>query len=222
MESFRARKREILGKKVKKLRQRGLIPAVLFGKGEPSIPLELEKDEFLKTYREVGESSVAQLSLDSKNFPVLVSGIERDPKTLEPIHVDFYLVEMGEEITATVPLKIVGEAPAVRSGEGMLLTTLSELEVACLPKDLPAEIEVDVSGLGSLDEGIQIKDLPLDFSKIKIPGHEIGDLVVKIESAEMEEVEEGVPEIPVEEIEITEEKGEEEREGEEGETAKEE
>lgn len=216
MESFRARKREILGKKVKKLRQRGFIPAVLYGKGKPSIPLELEKEEFLETYHEVGESSIAQLSLDSESVPVLVSDIQRDPKTLELIHVDFYLVEMGEEIAATVPLKVVGESPAVKLGEGMLLTILSELEVECLPKDLPAEVEVDVSGLDSLDKGIKIGDLPLDFSKIKVPGHAMEDLVVKIESAEMEEVEEGVPEIPVEEIEITEERGEEE-EGAEGE-----
>jgi len=210
MESFRARTREILGKKVKKLRSRGIIPAVLYGKGKPSIPLELEKEEFFKIYRKAGESSIAQLCLDSQKFPVLVSDIQLDPKTLQPIHIDFHLVEMGEEITATVPLKIVGESSAVKSGEGMLLTILSELEVECLPRNLPAEIEVDVSGLDSLDEGIRVDDLPLNFSKVKVLGHEMEDLVVKIESAEMEEVEEEVSEIPVEEIEITEEKGEEE------------
>jgi len=206
MESFRAGRRKILGKKVKKLRARGLIPAVLYGRERSSIPIELEKNQFLETFRRVGESSVATLHLDSEEFPVLISSIDRDAQTLEPIHVNFHLVEMNKKIAAAVPIEVVGEAPAVKSGEGMLLTILPEIEVECLPKDLPSELKIDVSGLESLNDAIAIKDLPLDFSKVSVPGHNMEDLVLKIESAEMKEVEEEVKEGLIEEIEITEEK----------------
>lgn len=207
MEIFRARKRETLGKQVKDLRQRGVIPAVLYGRGQASIPLELDRKEFLKTYQTVGESSIAKLLVGEIPFPVLISGLERDPRSLQPIHIDFRQIAMDEEITTTTRLKIVGEAPAAKSGAGMLLTLVSELEVECLPEDLPAAIEVDVSRLETLDAGILIKDLPIDFSKIKVLGHQPDDLVVKIGAAEMEEVEEVAPEAAVEAVEITAEKG---------------
>jgi len=164
-------------------------------------------------YSLVGESAVADLAFDGKKVRVLVSDIQKDPVSDELIHVSFHRVAVGEQVTVTVPIDIVGESPIVKSGEGMFLSILSELELACFPKDIPSVIEVDISHLSAIDEGVTVGELPLDFSKVEVVGHPLEDLVAKIEPAEMEEVEE-VTEIPVEDIEATAEKGEEGEEGE--------
>ena len=206
MASFRARRRKILGKKVKALRKAGCIPAVLSFKGQASIPLTLEGKEFFGVYSEMGEASLATLEFDSQKVEVIVSEIERDPISGAVLHIGFQKVRRGEKITASVPVKVVGESPVVKRGEGMLLVVLSELEVECLPRDLFSELEVDISGLSKVDDAVTVGGLSLDWAKVEVLGHAPGDVVVKIAEAEMEEVEEGVEEVPVEEIEATEEK----------------
>ncbi|OGC38311.1 hypothetical protein A2155_01425 [candidate division WWE3 bacterium RBG_16_52_45] len=117
-----------------------------------------------------------------------------------------------------MPVEVVGESIPVRAGEGVLLTILNEVEVECLPQDLPQKITVDISKLTEVGTGIALKDLPIDMSKVTIVGHETDELVVKIDFPQEEEVEE-VPAAEAEAIagvEATEEKpeGEESVEGE--------
>ena len=210
-----AEKREVLGKKVKSLRQQGKLPAVVFGKETGSIPITLNKKEFLKIYKEAGESTLIDLNLPETKKPikVLISEVDIDPVSDEVIHANLHAVTLTEKATATIPIEVVGESPIVKSGGGMLLTLLDEIEVEALPQDLPSEIKVDISNLTEIDQGIAIKDLPVDRSKVEIK-HDPEDLVVKIEHAEMEEEEEApTEEIPVEEaVEVTTERKEEERE----------
>ena len=213
MAGFKAKKRETFGKGTKALRRRGLVPAVLFGKDHPSVPLCLDCGEFVAEYSQVGEAAVADLVFSGERVPVLISDIQRDPVSDELIHVSFQRVAVGEKVTVTVPVGIVGESPIVKSGEGMLLSILSELELECFPKDIPAAIEVDISYLSAIDEGVTVGELPLDFSKVVVVGHPLDALIAKIEPAEMEEVEE-VEDVSVEDVEATAEKGEGEEEGE--------
>ncbi len=197
--------------KVDRLRQQGLLPAVVFGKETGSIPITLDKTEFLKVYEEAGESSLVDVQIGKqKPIKVLITETDIDPVTDETLHANLHAVTLTEKATATIPIEIVGESPIVKSGEGMLLTLLDEIEVEALPQDLPSEINVDVSNLIEIDQRIAIKDLPVDRSKVEIK-QDPEDLVVKVEHAEMEEEEEVKEEVPVEEaVEVTTEKKEEE------------
>ena len=157
-------------------------------------------------------SSLASLNLGSQDTAVFISEVKCDPVSGAVLHVNFQKVHQGESITVAVPIRIVGESPIVKSGEGMLLSVFSELEVTCLPCDLPSKVEVDISNLSDIDDAVTVGDLPLDRAKIEIAGLEPRDVVVKVVGAEMAEVTEEVEEVPIDEIEATEEKGKEEGE----------
>ncbi|NIT03701.1 50S ribosomal protein L25 [Candidatus Saccharibacteria bacterium] len=184
-----AKKRKILGKKVKSLRRGGVLPAVVFGGGKPSLPIELDETEFSRVYNEAGESTVIDLILGKDKQDVLISEVQIDPLG-KVIHTDLKRVAAGEKITANVAIEIVGEAAPVKTGEGILLPLLDEIEVEAYPKDLPSEIKVDVSNLTEIGQGIEIKDLPIDPRKVEILGHESNELVVKIDYPQVEEEEE--------------------------------
>ena len=194
-----------------------MLPGVVFGKGVEPIPIALNRKEFEKVYDEAGESTLVDVEIpDGRGqapqlHKTLISEVDLDPVSDEIIHANLQAVKLTEKITATVPLKIVGESPIVKSGQGMLLTLLDEVDVEALPQDLPSEIEVDISNLTEIDQGIAIKDLPVDHSKVTVE-QDPEELVVKIEHAEMAE-EEVKEEVPIEEaIEITKEKKEEPKE----------
>ncbi len=200
-----------------------MLPAVVFGKDIESIPITLDQKDFEKVYEEAGESTLVDVEIVAENgrakgpqlHKVLISETDLDPVSDEIIHANLQAVKLTEKTTATVPLKIIGESPIVKSGEGMFLTLLNEVEVEALPQDLPSEIKVDISNLTEIDQGIAIKDLPVDHTKVKIE-QEPEELVVKIDHAEMAEEEE--EEVSVEEVEVTKKKKKkEEEEGEEGE-----
>ncbi|MEX1068670.1 MAG: hypothetical protein WED08_02575, partial [Patescibacteria group bacterium] len=134
--------------------------------------------------------------LGGKKEKILITDVQRDPFG-KLLHADLRRIEAGEKITATVPVEVIGESTPVKAGEGVLLTLLDELEVECFPQDLPAKIGVDISELTEVGTGIAIKELPLDFSKVTIVGHEPEELVVKIDFPQEEEAEE----VPVTEAE---------------------
>lgn len=219
---LKAKKRTISGKKVKALRRGGILPAVLFGGEEKSVPLEINLGEFRKVYAEAGESTLLDLEFDEKKEKILISEVQHDPLG-KLLHVDLRRVAAGEKITADVPIIVEGEAAPVKAGEAVLLTLLDELEVECLPQDLPREIKVDVSGLTELGSGITIGQLPIDQSKVSVPGHEPEELVVKLDYPQAEEVEEApvVEEEAIAAVEAIKEKPEGEEGTEEGQPAEE-
>ena len=209
---LKAEKRKILGKKVEKLRQQGLLPAVVFGKEAGSIPITLDHKEFLKVYEEAGESALVDVHLPKADKPikVLITEVDIHPVSDEILHANLHAVRLTEKATATIPIEITGESPIVKSGEGMLLTLLDEVEVEALPQDLPPEIKLDISGLTEIDQSLAVKDLPIDHTKVEIK-QDAEDLVVKVEHAEMAEEEEAEEEVSIEEaVEVTTEKKEEE------------
>jgi len=182
-----AEKREILGSKVNRLRRGGQMPAVVFGQGKPSLPVVVAALPFRKLYNDVGESQLIDLKLEGETpRKVLISEVQTDPVTGDFLHANFHEVKLTEKLTATVPIEVKGESPAVKSGAGILLTILDEVEVECLPTDLPAKISVDICGLTEVGQGVAIKDLPVDRSKVAIQ-QEPDDLVLKIDYPQMEE-----------------------------------
>lgn len=148
---------------IQDIRQSGYIPAVVYGRAIPTAVLLVPLLAFEKLYREAGEATIIDLRVEGESVPrsVLIKDIQFDPVTEKYLHIDFYQVRGDEELKTTVPLKFIGEAPAVKDFSGILITNKDEVEVECFPKDLPPEIEVDISVLVQLDDSIAIKDLQL-------------------------------------------------------------
>lgn len=207
MLSFSAKIRKDLGKKVKTLRKKGVIPAVLYGPEIKNLPLEVDLKEFEKIYKEAGESSLVSLEVErkKKRFQVLIHDVERDPLTLKPLHVDFYQPKLKEKVEATVPLVFEGKSKAVEEMKGTLVKNISEVEVKALPRDLPKEIKVNIESLKTFEDNILISDLELSetVEVLKDPG-EVVALVAPPEKVE-EELEKPIEE-KIEEVEKVEEK----------------
>lgn len=157
-----------------KLRKQGLMPAVLYGHNVANASLTVKKAEFDKALRKAGESSIIDLVTDDgKSHPVLIHDIQLHYLTSEPIHADFYQVSMTEKLKAKVALEFVGEAPAVKAQGGVLVKILNEVEVQCLPVDLPHNITVDISSLTDFSKTIHVKDLKIsDKVQITTPAEE--------------------------------------------------
>jgi len=167
MTNISAKIRKDLGKKVKKIREKGIVPAVLYGPKIKNTLLEVDLKSFEKAYKEAGESSLVQLSTDKDKFLVLIHAIELDAISQKPIHIDFYQPRLDEEITARIPLVFEGESEAIKNLGGTLIKNIHELEVKALPQNLPHEIKVDISKLKTFQDAILVKDL-LAVKEVKI------------------------------------------------------
>jgi large subunit ribosomal protein L25 len=207
---LQAQPRNILGKKTKKLRSQGLVPAHVFGAETNPVNIQLDVREFVSIWQDAGETQLVQLSIkgekDSRN--VLVAGVQKDHLTGKPIHVDFHQVVLTEEVEIEVPLKIDEKtAPAVQERKGILLGQIDEVTVKALPDKLPEEIVVDVSGLREVGDMIYVRDLPVPDGVEMIT--EPDRAVAIIETAEVEEEELPEKEVLPEEVVAAEEKPEE-------------
>jgi len=164
---LKAVKRTLVGRKVSSLRKQGITPANIYGKNIKSAAVQVNVKDFIQVFKQAGETGLVELQLEDKKLPVLIHNIQVDPITEEPLHVDFYQVNLKEKVNAAVKLDIIGESVAVKDKIGVLLNLLSELEVEALPGDLPEKINVDVSILKAVGETIKVKDLKLS-DKVKI------------------------------------------------------
>jgi large subunit ribosomal protein L25 len=155
-----AHRREISGKAVARLRHQGILPAVVYGHGHPSESIQLDAKDFDALRRGHGRNALIDLKIDAHGArPVLVHGVQEHPVRRVPIHVDFYLVTMTEELTVDVPLVPVGESLAVEKHGGTLLQPIDHVRVRALPGDLPQSIEYDISVLDSFDIHLHVRDL---------------------------------------------------------------
>lgn len=168
------------------LRKQNKIPAVFYGDKEKSMALQVDYQTFRKAYERAGGNQVIELNIDGKKKPVLVHDVQYNPLSDNFSHIDFVHVNMNVEVKAMIPVVVVGTAPAVKNLGGILTTLRHELEVKCLPKDLPQNLEVDVSGLEQLHSSVHLKDVKLP-SGVVLTGN-LEDAVVTI-SVVKEEVE---------------------------------
>lgn len=186
---LQAQKRTVLGRKVKKIRKEGQLPANIYGKDIKSQALQINNKEFANIYKQIGSTGILELLLagSQKPHPVLIVNIAKNPVTGDFLHVDFRQVNLLQKITANVPLQTVGEAPAEKTG-GVLVQILQEVEVEALPADLPEKITIDVSGLTEINQSLTVANLVYDKSKITLKVDDGNALVVKIEPPAKEEV----------------------------------
>lgn len=211
MLSLSAKIRKEKGKKVKNLRSKGILPAVLYGPKTETASLEVNEKEFEKALKEAGESSLISLEVDKKKFLVLIHALEIDPISQKPIHIDFYQPRLDEEITAAVPLVFEGESLAVKELGGTLIKNIHEIEVKALPQNLPHEIRVNIEKLKAFEDNILIKDLIISKEvKILKGPEEIVALISQKQKVE-EELKKPVEE-KVEEVEKVEDKKKEKEE----------
>jgi large subunit ribosomal protein L25 len=186
-QKLNVRPREVLGKKVKALRRKGLLPGVVFGGHADSTPVETDLHTFALSYRRWGNTTLLSLiGLDGGEVPALVHDVSRDPVTGRMLHVDFARVSLTEKTHADVPLHFVKESPAVKTLGAVLLHALSEVTVEAFPQDMPRAIEVDLSGLQEIDDAIFVRDIVVDATLIKIE-NDPDQLVVKAVPVKVEE-----------------------------------
>ena len=143
------------------------MPAVIYGHGFESLPVQVPVKDFEKVYAEAGESSVVYLNLEDKSYPTIIQDVARDPVSDKFLHADFYKVRLDEKIKAKIPLNFIGESPAVKEFGGILVKNISEIEVEGFPQDLPHQIDIDISSLKELKEHILVKDLSVS-DKLKV------------------------------------------------------
>ena len=165
----------------KVIRRHGALPAVLYGHNVESRPIQTDAAAFAKVFHRAGQTQLVDLKVGSgKAQRVLVRDVQVSPRTGRAIHVDFFAVNLREKLTADVPVRIVGESPAVVDTKvGQLLELITALHVECLPADLPASIDADVSGLLEIDDAVHVRDLPLPEG-VSLVHTDVDEVVVKV------------------------------------------
>lgn len=204
--TLKANIRETVGKGISSLRSTGMVPGNVYGKGKENVNVSVSLHDIEKVYREHGTTSILLLDIEGNGQKnVLLHDISFNAINSKIEHIDFYEVNMTEKITTNVPLSFVGDSAAVIELQGSLLTNKDEVEIECLPADLPHNIEVDISVLVDFEatihvsdikvpEGVEIKDNPEDVVVVvEAPRseEELAELEEPVESPEMPESEHG-------------------------------
>lgn len=145
----------------KNLRRVGTVPAVIYGNMK-NTPVQCSAKELHGVYVKAGENTIVDVKLDGKNVPCLIHAISFNPVNGNYEHVDLYAVDMTKKVTTKVPVVFEGESPAVKNLGGVLLTVHSQLEVSCLPTDIPSHFTADLSGLENFHDSITV-------AKLKVP-----------------------------------------------------
>lgn len=212
-----AKERSAIGKKVRAIRRQGLVPGVLYGHGVDGQPIQMNAKEAEQLLSEVSASTLIDLNVDGSQHKVLVRDVQRDVIRRDVMHIDFLKVAMDVIIRTTVPVELVGEAPAARELGGILVTGVTEIEVEALPEDLPDRILVDLESLKEIDDAIAIEDLYLGegVTVLTDPSENVAHVIYMAEEEEEEEDElEGMFELGAE-PELVDQRGVEEEEFEE-------
>lgn len=155
---LRAEPRSVVGKKVRFLRRQGLVPANVYGQSS-STPVQVPAKDLELTIRRAGRTQLIDLAVGSEKTTVLLKEWQRHPFKGDLLHVDFFRVAMTQTMRLDVPLRLVGEAPAVKLTGGTPFQSQSTVSVECLPANIPEAVEVDVSGLTENDASIFVRDL---------------------------------------------------------------
>lgn len=213
---IKAEKRSVIGKQVKGLRREGKVPAVVYGAGLEPTAIELRSREAERALARVSGATLMDLELDGVTHKVLVREIQRHSIRRDLRHVDFLKVAMDQVIRAEVPIELLGEAPAVKTLGGVLVTGVQAIEVEALPADLPDRVTVSIEGLEKIDDKISVGDLAIGKGvRILTPAEDVVARVIYQVAEVLEEPTEAVAVAAEPEV-IARKKEEEGEEGEEG------
>lgn len=211
---LKANRRTVLGKQVKAIRREGKLPAVIYGHHISPISIVMDLRDTSRSLQGLAPSALVTVDVDGEQHRTLVREKQRNKITGTLLHVDFLAVSMTERLRAQVYVEVVGVAPAIKDFSGVLVTGLDELEVECLPKDLPERITADISNLVKISDGIYVRDLVVPDGVKILDDPDTMVALITAQAAVEEEVAPVVEEAVGEEPEIIE-HGKKEEEGEE-------
>lgn len=197
---------------LKKLRNTGKVPAVVYGYGTKNTSVKVDEVEFIKVIREVGRNGVIDLGVGSKSIKVMVSDYQFDPLKNQITHIDFLAINMTEERTVDVPVHLVGEAAGAKEG-GVVEQPLFDLQVTATPENIPESIEVDIAEL-EVNDSYSVSDIKVsgDFTIENDPEESVVTVVPPTDEPTEEEVEAMEGEAVTEEPEVVGEEKEEDSE----------
>ena len=197
---------------LKKLRNTGKVPAVVYGYGTKNTSVKVDEVEFIKVIREVGRNGVIDLGVGSKSIKVMVSDYQFDPLKNQITHIDFLAINMTEERTVDVPVHLVGEAAGAKEG-GVVEQPLVDLQVTATPENIPESIAVDITEL-EVNDSYSVSDIKVsgDFTIENDPEESVVTVVPPTDEPTEEEVEAMEGEAVTEEPEVVGEEKEEDSE----------
>ncbi len=154
-------KRKVTGRQVKILRRDGLLPANIYGKKTKSLAVQADLKSFLPVLKQAGETTLVELKVagEDKARPVLIHNVQYHPLNEQPLHADFYEVNLKEKVTTRVEIELVGESLAVKEKIGILIQPLTEIEVEALPTDLPEKLQLEISSLKQIGDALTVGDI---------------------------------------------------------------
>ena len=156
---LKATKRDVIGKQVKAMRRAGQLPAVIYGRHSEPIIITLDAHTAALTLGKLTSSSLVTIDVDGTEYASLVREKQRDYIKNRILHVDFLAVSLDEKLRATVSIHFIGLSLAVKDYSAVLIHNLEQLEVEALPGDLPERIDVDISVLARIGDGIRVRDV---------------------------------------------------------------
>lgn len=154
-----AQLRSVVGKKVKQIRKKGILPGNIFGPQFKSVSISIPLADFQKTYRSAGETGIVYINVEKESHPTLITNVQYHPVSDMLLHVDFRKIDLKQKIETAVPVEVKGQSPAVTQKGGVLLTLSKELIVEALPEEIPSHVEVDISIITELGQEIKVSDL---------------------------------------------------------------
>lgn len=153
-----AKKRGVIGKKVKNLRRAGLVPAVIHNHGGDSLPIEIDSLEFVKVFSSAGKHHPVKLDVEGKKYTTLIKEVTHYPASNKITHTVFQSIKANEKVLAEVPLRISEDNPATRASL-LVLTHINSIEIEALPNDLIDVVEVDTSSLTDVGDKVTVANL---------------------------------------------------------------
>lgn len=189
-----AEHRTVVRKGLGPLRRSGYLPAVLYGANKKPTPLQMNSREASKSINRISGTALIDLEVNGEIHKTLVREVQRNFVTDEILHVDFYEVAMDRLMHASIPVRLLGAAPAVTTYGGILVRGLSQIDIECLPGDLISSVEVDLSVLKEIGDALHVSDLYLPKT-IKVLTHP-EEQIARVTYASLEE-------LPTEKLETT-------------------
>jgi large subunit ribosomal protein L25 len=181
-QEFAAQRRTVVGKKVKQLRRQGLVPGIVYGPVVAgTVPVSVDRRDFLKFYQTNGHSTLFVLRWEDGDQSVFIREVQQDPVRREPIHVDFFAPNLRMPVRAIVPIAFHNPSNSI---DGMLAEVRSDVEVEALPASIPHQIDVDVSQLVHPGDAIRVGDLNLPDGVTAVTDE--GETIVPIEAVYQE------------------------------------
>lgn len=182
---------EIGKNRVDKIRDNNFIPGVLYGKGEETKHVKVDVRDFERVYRSAGTSTLIDLVIDGETAPVLIKEVQSHPFRNQFLHVDFQQLDMDEKVRLTIPINLLGREN-IKHQPSILIQQLDDIEIECLPGDIPETIEVDVSDI-DFTTPVFISDLEIfkneDITILRDAEDVIANLVEPTMEEELEELE---------------------------------